>query len=248
MLPVTDYRAGLSLALGILSVTCGGLFFGIPAIVVGFLARKHIERSGGAITGGGMAVGGIVTGFVGTASSLVVILALCAGMIMAPRGGGGIGSRPVAVKGTAHRATVGSVDVVQLSSAEGPMREQLLTELARARASKKVLLVQTTATWCAVCDDIDGALSDARMQTALAGVQLVRVDVDEFRAELTLQSMYEGSVPWFYRIDSSVRPTDSISGDEWDENTPANMAPVLKAFASGTFTNRRHAPPLGTPL
>src|SRR5262252_131193 len=68
--PATDHRAVASLALGVLSVSCGGLILGIPAILFGFSARKHIERSGGTSTGSGMALGGIITGFVGTGASL----------------------------------------------------------------------------------------------------------------------------------------------------------------------------------
>jgi hypothetical protein len=148
----------------------------------------------------------------------------------------------------AHRTTIGKVDVVQLSTSEGPLRDQIASELARARGSKKVLLVQTTASWCSVCDEIDVALPDARMQGALANVELVRVDIDEFHAELMLQKMFEKTVPWFYKVDSTAHPTDAISADEWDENVPENMAPILKAFAEGTLTRRRSATQIGTPL
>jgi Domain of unknown function (DUF4190) len=255
----TDHRAALSLALGVLSITCGGLFLGIPAVLFGFSARKHIRASGGMTTGTGLATGGIVTGFVGTAVSLLVAGAFVVSAILSPPGAGGhvsYGSPPRAhttsphgtTAPTPHRATIGAVDVVNLSSDDGPLREQLALELTRARASKRTLVVQTTATWANVCAEIDDALTDTRMQTALADVQLVRVDVDEFRAELSIQHMYEGSVPWFYKIDSTVQPTDAISGDEWDDNTPENMAPVLKAFAAGTLKARRHASTIGTPL
>ena len=97
-------------------------------------------------------------------------------------------------------------------------------------------------------DDIDSALPHPLMQTALANVELVRVDIDEFKSELALQKMYEKSVPWFYKIDSTARPTDAISADEWDENIAENMAPILKAFADGTLTKRRNASQIGTPL
>lgn len=254
----TDHRAALSLALGILSLTCGGLFLGVPAIFFGVSARKHIQASGGLTTGTGLATGGIVTGILGTLASFVIAGAFAVSMLLNPGGGGHVSfggpprSSTATPHGTAapapHRATIGAVDVVNLSSDDGPLKDQLAAELARARASKRTLVVQTTAPWANVCAEIDDALPDARMQAALADVQLVRVDIDEFRGELKSQRMYEGSVPWFYKIDSTVHPTDAISGDEWDENTPENMAPVLKAFASGTLKLRRHTTPLGTPL
>ncbi len=254
----TDHRAALSLALGVLSLTCGGLFLGIPAVLFGFSARRHIQASGGLTTGTGLATSGIVTGFIGTGVSLIVAVAFIVSTILAPPGGGHVsfGGPPrthtTSPHGTApptpHRATIGTVDVVNLSADDGPLRDQLTAELTRARAAKRTLLVQTTAPWANVCTEIDAALTDARMQTALTDVQLVRVDVDEFRAELSLQHMYEGSVPWFYKIDSTVQPTDAISGDEWDDNTPENMAPILKAFAAGTLKIRRHVSQIGTPL
>lgn len=250
---VTDHRAVLSLALGILSVTCGGLFLGIPALLFGLSAKKHIQASAGMTTGGGLATGGIVTGIVGSALSVVLGIGIVVSAIASPGAGGHVsfGSPPrtastppaATVAPAPHRARIGKVDVVNLSSDDGPLRDQLADEFARAKAAHRTLVVQTTASWANVCAEIDDALPDTRMQTALEDVQLVRVDIDEFRAELTLQRMYEGSVPWFYKIDSTVHPTDAISGDEWDDNTPENMAPVLKAFADGTLTSRRHAAP-----
>jgi len=68
------------------------------------------------------------------------------------------------------------------------------------------------------------------------------------RSELVHEKMWEGSVPWFYKLDAMAHPVDSISADEWDENVPENMAPVLKAFAAGTLATRRHATQIGTPL
>jgi hypothetical protein len=54
--------------------------------------------------------------------------------------------------------------------------------------------------------------------------------------------MYTASVPFFFKVDASARPTDSISGDEWDDNTAANMAPVLESFLRGTLAKpRKHA-------
>ena len=43
-----DSRAVVALVLGLLSMTCMGLFAGIPAIVIGAMSRKEIDRSQGA--------------------------------------------------------------------------------------------------------------------------------------------------------------------------------------------------------
>jgi Domain of unknown function (DUF4190) len=58
-----------------------GLFFwcllvpGIVAIVLGYLALEQIDRSGGATTGRGMAVAGIILGWVGIALLGIGVLA-----------------------------------------------------------------------------------------------------------------------------------------------------------------------------
>ena len=86
------------------------------------------------------------------------------------------------------------------------------------------------------------------MQRALANVTLVRVDIDTFEDELKAMRVDTESVPWFYRLDASARPTDAISADEWDANVPENMAPVLANFARGALGARRTPSPLGTAL
>jgi hypothetical protein len=57
-----------SLVLGILavvlSVACIGPLLGIPAVICGHMAYSRIKRSAGALTGGGLALGGLITGYV----------------------------------------------------------------------------------------------------------------------------------------------------------------------------------------
>lgn len=60
-----------SLVLGILSITCLWILGSIPAIILGILAIKNIDRSGGRLAGRGLAVGGIATGGVGVFFGIV---------------------------------------------------------------------------------------------------------------------------------------------------------------------------------
>ena len=57
-----DGKAVASLVLGILSLLGCGALLAIPAVILGVLARRDAERSGGRIGGAGLALGGIVTG------------------------------------------------------------------------------------------------------------------------------------------------------------------------------------------
>jgi competence protein ComGC len=66
-----------SLVLGILAVVlvivCIGPLFAIPAIICGHLAYSRVRRSGGLLKGEGMALGGLICGYVSVALALVWI-------------------------------------------------------------------------------------------------------------------------------------------------------------------------------
>src|SRR5437870_4766867 len=66
-----------SLVLGIvgivLVVVCLGPLFAIPAIICGHLAYSRIKRSSGALGGRGLALGGLIMGYVSIALSFVMI-------------------------------------------------------------------------------------------------------------------------------------------------------------------------------
>ena len=72
-----------SMVCGILAVlTChvGGIF-GIPAVICGHLAISAIQKSPVPMTGRGMAVAGLVTGYLGILFSLAALLILIIAMI-----------------------------------------------------------------------------------------------------------------------------------------------------------------------
>ena len=52
-----------SLVLGILGLTCFSIFSAIPAVICGHTALGRIRRSGGALKGDGLAIGGLITGY-----------------------------------------------------------------------------------------------------------------------------------------------------------------------------------------
>jgi hypothetical protein len=82
----TNGLAIASLILGIISIPTlfcygGGVLFGIAALITGFMARQKIKASGGAQTGDGLALAGIIMGgivgvLIGSAVCVIVILAL----------------------------------------------------------------------------------------------------------------------------------------------------------------------------
>ena len=74
--PQTDGKATASLILGILSILCFGLFTGLPAIILGHISRGNIEQSRGRLTGSGMALAGLILGYVSIASTILLIAAI----------------------------------------------------------------------------------------------------------------------------------------------------------------------------
>jgi len=74
--PPNDGKAVTSLVFGILSLVCFGIIAAIPAIVLGLLARRDIERSGGALGGNGLANTGIALGAVSSVISIASLVLL----------------------------------------------------------------------------------------------------------------------------------------------------------------------------
>jgi hypothetical protein len=62
--PRTAPIAIWSLVLAILSFFCGWLFTAIPAVICGHVARSKIRKSGGALSGMGIATAGLVLGYI----------------------------------------------------------------------------------------------------------------------------------------------------------------------------------------
>jgi competence protein ComGC len=60
----------------VLSVACIGPLFAIPAVICGHMAYGRIRRSAGALSGEGLALGGLITGYLGIA--LIPIIGLLA--------------------------------------------------------------------------------------------------------------------------------------------------------------------------
>jgi competence protein ComGC len=71
--PKTSALAIWSLVLGVLSMTCFSILTAIPGVICGHMAYSRIKRSTGALTGQGLAIAGLITGYVGIAFALLMI-------------------------------------------------------------------------------------------------------------------------------------------------------------------------------
>lgn len=71
-------KATASMILGILSLLCLGIFAGIPAIILGHISRSNIRKSMGRLRGDGMALAGLVMGYISVASTVAVFIIVAA--------------------------------------------------------------------------------------------------------------------------------------------------------------------------
>jgi len=55
---------------------CSGALLGIPAIITGHVSRGRIKSSGGTLTGGGVALGGLITGYISIALTILFAISL----------------------------------------------------------------------------------------------------------------------------------------------------------------------------
>lgn len=70
----TDGKAIGSLVCGILSLFCFSIFTGIPAVILGHLSRSAIRQSMGRLKGEGMALAGLITGYISIALIPIVFI------------------------------------------------------------------------------------------------------------------------------------------------------------------------------
>ncbi len=261
----TSGTATLALVSGILSFTCLWGLGGVLAIIIGWLAHGEIERAEGRVTGKGLASVGIglgITNVVVTVVGLGVLVALAirpdpptaaapppppvtAAPIFPPAAPTPLPAPSEALAEAPEPlpslpAQVGKIAIVEGNASGDALRRLLLSELASsAKVGEKVVLWTVTSE-CEPCAAVGRALPDARMQRALAGVRLVRVDAVTQGVELQRLGVPIESVPGFTLLDAQARPLDYIHGGEWGDDIPANIAPILDKFLRRTLTVRRY--------
>lgn len=135
----------------------------------------------------------------------------------------------------------GAVTVVDVGAGISSLVDELARQRAAAASRGQTVLVMTTRASCTSCKSLSSSLSEPLMQTALAGVRLVRVDVDAFADDLDGLRMQHERLPGFFLLSLDLSPRDAIDGGEWDEDVAGNVAPALGAFVRGKYRVRRQA-------
>jgi hypothetical protein len=141
---------------------------------------------------------------------------------------------------------IGSVEVITLGSGAPELRAALREQVSQSRDVGRNLIVSVMdSDDCAPCRGVMSSLSAPELQDALRGARLVVLDRAAFKEELDALGLRADVQPMFLRFDESLRLLDAIHGGEWDDDVAVNIAPVLGAFARGTYSVRRY--PAWTP-
>jgi hypothetical protein len=135
----------------------------------------------------------------------------------------------------------GQITVVDVGVETPSLSEELARQRAEASADGETVLVMTTSGDCAPCRGVDASLRDPLMQTALAHVRLVRVDLYVFNEDLDALKMPHDHYPGFFLLSLDLLPRDGIDGGEWGDDIAPNIAPVLGAFMRGKLAQRKEA-------
>lgn len=115
--------------------------------------------------------------------------------------------------------------------AGSPLAEQLRLHANTAESRGLRPFFEAGAIWCPPSRLFGEALTDPRMEAALAGVYLIRADVDEFGGDPKLNELRVISVPVFFELDADGQATGrSMTGDAWGADTIDNMSAAIAKF------------------
>jgi thioredoxin 1 len=97
---------------------------------------------------------------------------------------------------------------------------------------QRVPVIYFYADWCGPCRRFRAALPSEQVDEALQRATLIKINVDSCQE---LAAHYKvTAVPTFVKIDTQGKPLATITSAEWDEDAPADIAPVMAKLVSST--------------
>jgi hypothetical protein len=265
--PTTSGSAIAAMIFAVLGYTCLPAVGGLLALTFGIAAKGEIARSNGTRTGSTMSILAIVFGGLNVIGCVLFLAFLFAYMpksagmsssppttpytpryptpspipttappppLVSPSANSGA-SRDNGVINT----KVGGIDLVDVGNGVRSLSAELDNQRTIATKDQKKLVLWVVMDDCQPCNGVSASLSDPKLQSALTGVRLVRVNVRDFVADLRYLGIPSDKFPGFVLLGPTNRPTDYVNGGEWDEDVPRNIAPVLGNFVKGSYTKRR---------
>lgn len=152
--------------------------------------------------------------------------------------GQAVKARPAEPPTDAHRIPMRD-DVVRIGPEVRSLRDELAYQHAVAFEQNKTLLLVVDVSDCAPCDAALGAFATPKLAHVLSTARVVAASADHFAVELSATGIPVDAFPGFAVVGPGGEPEDYVNGGEWDDDTPANIAPVLESFVLGTYRSRR---------
>jgi hypothetical protein len=114
-----------------------------------------------------------------------------------------------------------------------PLAGQLRVHAERAALRGLRPYLEVGAVWCPPSKLFGEALTDPRLEAALTGVYLIRVDLDAFTDDPTLSELGVEGVPVFFELDVHGEATGrTMTGAAWGADTVENMAAAVAKFCA----------------
>lgn len=114
-----------------------------------------------------------------------------------------------------------------------PLAASLREHANAAELVKLRPFLEFGAVWCPPSRMFGDALEDPRMRAALAGVYLIRAELDDFASDPFVREVRATAVPAFYELDAEGRWTGrQITGGAWGADTIENMSAAMAKFCA----------------
>jgi thiol-disulfide isomerase/thioredoxin len=131
------------------------------------------------------------------------------------------------------------LSLTELAPTQGDLTPLLVEEAKRAKDKGLVAVVYFYAPWCAPCRVFQQNFEAPEIQGALAGVRLVKLNLDDWHDKLKGTGFAPKTIPSFYLFDAGGQPTGKmLDGDKWGKSTPSRMGEALATFLRGAAPAR----------
>ena len=143
----------------------------------------------------------------------------------------GSGQSPSAPAPASPAVAAAQASAVVAIHAGAPLAAQLQQHAHTAEERGLRPFLEFGAMWCPPSRMFGEILEDPRMQAALAGVYLIRAEIDDFASDPLARQLNAVAVPVFYELDAEGQSTGrTITGAAWGEDTIENMSRTMTGF------------------